>query len=67
MQLGICQFVSLGWHLIDFAMVDHGNDGVFTPAMQPDVVGQVRGTQGLIAFAVHAVTSGTGPKLGFTQ
>jgi len=39
MQLGIGQLASLRRHLIHFAIVDHGHNGVFTPAMQPDVIG----------------------------
>lgn len=39
MQLCICELIGLRWHLIDFAIGDHGHNGVFAPTMQPDVVG----------------------------
>ena len=52
MQLRICEFAGLGRHLIRFAAVDHGHNGVFTPSMQPNIVSEVGRAQGLIALAI---------------
>ena len=58
MDLGLGEFALLRRHLVDLAIVDHRHDGVFTPAVQPDIVGEVRRTDGLIAFAVNPVAGG---------
>ena len=39
MNLRFGKFTFLGWHLIYFAIVDHGHDGVFAPSVKPDVIG----------------------------
>ena len=67
MQLRICEFAGLGRHLIHFAVVDHGHNGVLTPSMQPDIVSEVGRTQGLIALSINTVACSTCPKFRFTQ
>src|SRR5688500_6285127 len=62
LNLRFSQLAGLGWHLVDLALVDHGDNGLLTPAMQPDVVGQVGRAQRLVALAVHAVAGGASGK-----
>ena len=62
MQLRICEFAGLGRHLIHFAVVDHGHNGVLTPSMQPDVVSEIGRTQSLVALAIGTVASSTRTK-----
>ena len=38
MQLRVSELASLCGHLVHFAIVDHGHNGVFAPTMQPNVI-----------------------------
>src|SRR5690606_6294320 len=66
-QLSIRQLTRLGWHFVDLTLVDHRSNGLFAPAVQPDVIGQIGGTQGLVTLAVHAVARCARSKLGLAQ
>ena len=67
MDLAFGQLVGLCGHDVDFAVVDDVHDGVLTPAVQPDVVGQVGRAHGVVALAVHAVAGCAGTVLGLAQ
>lgn len=41
MDLGLCQFTGLARHLVNFTLVDHGENRVFAIAVQPGVVAQI--------------------------
>jgi hypothetical protein len=41
MDLRLSELFSLRGHLVGLARIDDGDDGVLTPAVQPDSVGQV--------------------------
>ena len=67
MDLAFRQLGSLRGHLVDLAVVDHVDDGVLTPSVQPDVVRQVGRAHGVVALAVHAVAGRASTKLGLAQ
>ena len=67
MNLRFSQFTFLRRHLVYLAIIDHGHDCIFTPPVQPDVVGQVRGAESLITFSIHAMAGSAGAELAFPQ
>jgi hypothetical protein len=54
-NLGLAQEVLPGRHLVVATIGDGLDDGLFSTAIQPDVVSQVRCTQLLVTLAVRTV------------
>ena len=67
MNLTFGQLLALGWHLVNFSVINHGDDRRFTIAMQPDIVCQVRCAKCDVAFAIGTVASRTRSKLFLAQ